>query len=105
LTRKFINELFPFKNNIPLFSPSRRPYEPEATIPFFSRHGGTRQKFWLQKTFVFPAYSGIEIPRRLTSVHPEMVDLSSGQGRSVFATTGVVWLRRGLQKGENAALG
>ncbi len=39
-----------------------------------------------------------------TNVHPEMVDFGSGQGRSVFATAGVVGLRRGFQKGENAAL-
>jgi hypothetical protein len=34
-----------------------------------------------------------------------MVDFGSGQGLSVFATTGIVWLFRGLQKSENAALG
>ncbi len=39
------------------------------------------------------------------SVHPEIVDFGSGQGLSVFATTGIVNLFRGLQKSENAALG
>jgi hypothetical protein len=39
------------------------------------------------------------------SVHPEIVDFGSGQGLSVFATTGIVFLFRGLQKSENAALG
>jgi hypothetical protein len=42
-----------------------------------------------------------------------MVDFDSGQGLSVFATDGVaitaiagiVWLFRGLQKSENAAMG
>jgi hypothetical protein len=34
-----------------------------------------------------------------------MVDFGSGQGLSVFATTGIVFLFRGLQKSENAALG
>jgi hypothetical protein len=34
-----------------------------------------------------------------------MVDFGSGQGRRLFATGGVVDLRRGLQKGENAGLG
>ncbi len=34
-----------------------------------------------------------------------MVDSGSGQGHSVFATAGVVRLRRGLQKSENAAPG
>jgi hypothetical protein len=33
-----------------------------------------------------------------------MVDFGSGEGRSLFATAGVVGLRRGLQKGENAGL-
>ena len=41
----------------------------------------------------------------LIRVHPEMVDFGSGQGLSVFATTGIVFLFRGLQKSENAALG
>jgi hypothetical protein len=40
-----------------------------------------------------------------TSVHPEIVYIGSGQGLSVFATTGIVCLFRGLQKSENAALG
>jgi len=43
--------------------------------------------------------------RVITGVHPEMVDFGSGQGRSLFATGGVVALRRGLQKDENAGLG
>jgi hypothetical protein len=34
-----------------------------------------------------------------------MADFGSGQGLSVFATTGIVCLFRGLQKSENAALG
>jgi hypothetical protein len=34
-----------------------------------------------------------------------MVDFGSGQGRSDFETTGVVRLRRGFQKRENAGLG
>jgi len=38
------------------------------------------------------------------SGHPEMVDFDSGQGRSYFATAGVVTLLRGLQKSENAGL-
>jgi hypothetical protein len=33
-----------------------------------------------------------------TSVHPEIVDFGSGQCLSVFATTGIVFLFRGLQK-------
>ena len=35
----------------------------------------------------------------------EMVAFGSGQGLSVFATTGIVLLFRGLQKSENAARG
>jgi hypothetical protein len=42
---------------------------------------------------------------KLTSVHPETVDFSSGRGLSVFATAGIVRLFRGLQKSENEALG
>jgi hypothetical protein len=38
-------------------------------------------------------------------VHPEVVDLGSGQGRSYFTTAGVAALRRGLQKSENTGLG
>ena len=38
-------------------------------------------------------------------LHPEMVDFGSRQGRSPFATGGVVGLRRGSQKSENAVLG
>jgi hypothetical protein len=41
----------------------------------------------------------------LNSVHPEMVDFGLGQGRSDFETAGVVMLRRGFQKSENAGLG
>ncbi len=37
------------------------------------------------------------------SVHPEMVDFGSGQGRSDFATAGVVRLRRGLQRARTPA--
>jgi hypothetical protein len=43
--------------------------------------------------------------RMLNSVRPEIVDFGSGQGLSVFATTGIVSLFRGLQKSENEALG
>ena len=39
------------------------------------------------------------------SVHSEMVDCGSDQGRSDFATAGVAALRRGLQSRENAELG
>jgi hypothetical protein len=46
----------------------------------------------------------IRICETLNSVHPEIVDFGSGQGLSVFATAGIVWLFRGLQKSENAAL-
>jgi hypothetical protein len=42
--------------------------------------------------------------RKLGSVHPEMVDFGSGQGRSDFETAGVARLRRGFQKSENAGL-
>jgi hypothetical protein len=38
------------------------------------------------------------------SFHSEMVDFGSGQGRSLFATTGVAALRLGLQKDENTGL-
>jgi hypothetical protein len=41
----------------------------------------------------------------LTSVRSEIVDFGSGRGLSVFATTGIVRLFRGLQKSENEALG
>jgi len=34
-----------------------------------------------------------------------MVDFGSGQGRSIFVTAGVVSLRRGWQKCENAVMG
>jgi hypothetical protein len=43
--------------------------------------------------------------KHFNSVRPEMADFGSGQGLSVFATTGIVVLFRGLQKSENAALG
>jgi tRNA G46 methylase TrmB len=39
------------------------------------------------------------------SVHPEIVDLGSGQGRSEFETAGVAVLRRGFQMSENIDLG
>jgi hypothetical protein len=39
------------------------------------------------------------------SVHPEMVDFGSGQGRSDFETTSVARLRRGFQQSENAGRG
>ena len=39
----------------------------------------------------------------VVSVHPEMVDFGSGQGRSDFATAGVVRLRRGLQRARTPA--
>jgi len=38
-------------------------------------------------------------------VRPEMVGFGSGQCLSVFATAGIVWLFRGLQKSENADMG
>jgi hypothetical protein len=41
----------------------------------------------------------------LRSVHPEMVDCGSDQGRSDFETAGVAALRRGFQKSENADMG
>jgi hypothetical protein len=41
----------------------------------------------------------------INGVHPEMVGCGSDQGRSVLATTGVLALRRGLPKLENAGLG
>ena len=49
------------------------------------------------------AHPEIYIVHKL-SFHPEMVDFGSGQGRSLFATTGVAELRRGLHKDENAGL-
>jgi hypothetical protein len=39
----------------------------------------------------------------LVSVHPEMADCGSGQGRSDFATAGVVRLRRGLRRARTPA--
>ena len=39
------------------------------------------------------------------SVHPEIVDFGSRQGRRMFSTTGVEHLRRGSKKSENAVLG
>jgi len=41
----------------------------------------------------------------VVSVHPEIVDFGSRQGRMVFSTAGVVHLRRGSKKSENAVLG
>jgi hypothetical protein len=41
----------------------------------------------------------------INSVHPEMVDLGSGQGRREFETAGVARLGRGFQMSENAGLG
>jgi len=41
----------------------------------------------------------------LVSVRSEIAGFGSGQGLSVFATAGIVYLFRGLQKSENAALG
>ena len=38
------------------------------------------------------------------SIPLEMADFGSGQSRNLFATTGEVALRRGLQKDENAGL-
>jgi hypothetical protein len=48
------------------------------------------------------------VPKKINisiSVHLEIVDFGPGQGLSVFATTGIACLFRGLQKSENAALG
>jgi hypothetical protein len=39
------------------------------------------------------------------SVHPEIVDFGSRQGSRIFSTAGVVRLRRGSKKSENAVLG
>ena len=39
----------------------------------------------------------------LVSVHPERVDFGSGQGRSDFATAGVVLLRRGVRRARTPA--
>jgi hypothetical protein len=39
----------------------------------------------------------------LAGVHPEMVDFSSGQGRSDSATAGVARLRRGLPRARTPA--
>ena len=41
----------------------------------------------------------------LVGVHPEIVDFGSRQGRRIFSTGGVVRLRRGSNKSENAVLG
>ncbi len=38
-------------------------------------------------------------------VHPEIVDFGSRQGHRIFSTAGVVSLRRGSKKSENAVLG
>ncbi len=42
---------------------------------------------------------------KINSVHPEIVDFGSRQGRRIFSTAGVVRLRRGSEKSENAVLG
>jgi len=48
---------------------------------------------------VLSHFIAIERPMHwLLSVYAEMVDFGSGQGRSDFATAGVVRLRRGLQR-------
>jgi hypothetical protein len=47
----------------------------------------------------------MEIKKELLSVHPEIVDFGSRQGRRIFSTAGVVRLRRGSKKSENAVLG
>jgi hypothetical protein len=48
---------------------------------------------------VLSHFAAIERPMHwLLSVYAEMVDFGSGQGRSDFATAGVVRLRRGLQR-------
>jgi hypothetical protein len=41
----------------------------------------------------------------VVSVHPEMGDFGSGQGRSELGTAGVATLRRGFQTRENIGLG
>ncbi len=41
----------------------------------------------------------------VVSVHPEIVDFGSRQGRRIFSTVGVVRLRRGSKKSENVVLG
>lgn len=41
----------------------------------------------------------------IVSVHPEMVDCGSDQGRSIFENAGVMVLRRVFQKCENADMG
>jgi hypothetical protein len=40
----------------------------------------------------------------IVCVHPEIVDFGSRQGRRIFSTAGVVRLRRGSKKTENAVL-
>jgi hypothetical protein len=52
--REFINEIFPFKNNIPIFHHSiiLPPWRDEAKTPAS------------KKSPIFPAHGGIEIPRR-----------------------------------------
>ena len=44
------------------------------------------------------------MPGGLVSVHPEMVDFGSGQGRSDLLTAGVAALRRGFIRRENTGL-
>ncbi len=43
--------------------------------------------------------------RFIPSVHPEIVDFGSRQGRRIFSTAVVMCLRRGSKKSENAVLG
>jgi hypothetical protein len=49
----------------------------------------------------------IRVVHKLVSVYPEIVDFGFPMrfSGSVFATTGIVGLFRGLQKSENEALG
>ncbi len=42
---------------------------------------------------------------KVLSVYPETVDFGSRQGRRILSATGVVRLRRGSRKSENAVLG
>ncbi len=49
--------------------------------------------------------SSLSVLKETVSVHSEMVDFCSGQGRSDFETADVARLRRGFQKSENTGLG
>jgi len=49
--------------------------------------------------------SGKQCRDKLVCVHPEIVDFGSRQGHRIFSTAGVVRLRRGSKKSENAVLG